>query len=248
MKRIIFVSLLLTLISCQKMIMKGVVNHYANTFKLHACAKDGKEVVYLPMVHISKPEFYDKVKHKLDSLRAEGYTVFYESIEADKDTDSLEKDMAIRKLRKIVGFYPDYSNKEIFKSLQIKGFVLQTKKNTGIIDTIDTRADLSLNKLIALYEKEKGTVTLSDYDLKAPLKEKYKAGKINQANSNFLIDSLRNDHLVKMVSESKAKKIAVIYGALHRLPLFVKLEKQDSLWHPVSVTELRNRSLQAVTQ
>ncbi|MFD2600453.1 hypothetical protein [Flavobacterium suzhouense] len=184
------------------------------------------------MVHISKPEFYVKVKYKLDSLRSEGYSVFYESIEADKEIDSLQKDLIYRKLRSITGFYPDYSNKKQFKVLQIKGFVQQSQSNTGIIDSLDVQADLPINKLIALYEKEKGEVLLSDYDLKTPLKDKYRT-KIDQQDYDFLIDTLRNRRLVEMVKESKAEKIAVIYGALHRLPLFTSLSKQDSLWHTV---------------
>lgn len=247
MKRIILVCFLLILVSC-KMVNKAIVNHYANSFRLYVYSNDDKEVVYLPMVHISKPEFYAKVKYKVDSLRSEGYTVFYESIAADKGLDSLQKDLAERKMRKIIGFYPDYSNEKQFRSLQIKGFIQQTKRNTGIVDTLDIRGDLAVNNLIALYEKEKGEVVLSEYDLKTPLKEKYEGGKVNRQNSDFLIDSLRNYNLVKMVNESKAKKIAVVYGKLHMYPLFLNLHKQDSLWHYVSIIELKNRRLQAVSQ
>lgn len=248
MKKIIIAGLFFTFISCQKKLVEGFVSHYTDSFKVHALAKGDREVVYLPMVHVGKPDFYAKVKHTLDSLRAGGYAVFYESIEADKEIDSLERDLVSRKLRRIIGIYPDYANKKLFKILDIKGFVIQTKSNIGIVDSLDIRADLSLNKLIASYEIERGEVTLSEYDLKTPLKNKYKVENLNQVDSDFLTDTIRNNYLVKLVNESEEERIAVIYGAAHMLPLFKGLQKQDSLWRTIPETELKNRRLQSITK
>jgi len=245
MKKTILIVLLLTLVSC-KMVNRMVINHYANTFKITRYTNGDKEIAYLPMVHLSKLEFYEKVKRSVDSLRALNYTVFYEGIAPNEATDSIAKAEMWKKLRKVVGFYPDYSNKELFKSLAIKGYVKQTLINTGVNGKTDVHADLPLNELIAAYEKGRGEIQLSEYDRQTPLNQKYKAGKINQENSDYLIQSLRNDHLAKMVIESKARKIAILYGKLHMYELAHRLKQSDSLWHYKSILETDTPEIKSV--
>ncbi len=235
-KKAVFGLLLLLIVSC-KLVNKLAINHHANTFKVVKYTNDKKIIAYLPMVHISKPEFYAKIKRSVDSLRLLDYAVFYESISPDKGLDSIQEIQLWKKFRKVTGFVPYYENHELFKSLNIKGFIKQSFENTGVDKTTDVRADLSLNELISLYEQEKGEIMLSDYDLQVPLSKKYKQGKINKENSHFLIDSLRNDNLFKTVSESKSKKIAIVYGKLHMYSLFRKLHENDSLWHYKSIWE-----------
>lgn len=240
----LFFGMLIIVVSC-KMVNKALINHTTNNFKINNYSNGDKEIAYLPMIHIAKPEFYDKVKFSVDSLRSVGYVVFFESIAPHKDIDSISIKELDMKLRKVVGFTPDYIGNEQFGSYNIKGFVSQTAKNTGVNLSIDVRADLPLDELIAQYEKEKGTILLSDYDLKTPLGKKYK-GKVDKENYNFLIDTLRNNYLFKTVSESKAKKIAIVYGKGHMYALFDNLEKQDSLWRYVPSWEIREAKLKAV--
>lgn len=245
MKKLLLLLGLLLVVSC-KMVNKAVINHLSKSFVIDSYSNGTKEVVYLPMVHLGKPEFYQKVKKSLDSLRSLDYVIYYESVAPEKNLDSLKKIEVWKKFRKVTGLYIDYSNKELFRSFDIEGYVMQSAENTGIDVNRDIHADVPLNKLIAIYEKEKGEILLSDYDIKTPLNEKYKTRKVNKQDRAFLIDSLRNRNLFKMVNESKAKKIAVVYGKLHKYPLFTKLKQQDSLWRIRPVWESRDAQKAAV--
>ena len=237
-KLLLLLSLLLIVISC-KMVNKAIINHHTNTFKIDIYTNGDKEVAYLPMVHLGKPEFYDKVKRSVDSLRSLDYAIYYESVSADESMDSLSKVETWKKFRKVTGFFPDFKNKKLYRSFDIKGFVMQSLENTGIDAARDVKADVSVNKLIAMYEKEKGAIVLSDYDLSVPLKEKYKPGKINNEDVYFLVDSLRNDNLASMIRDSKDQKIAVVYGKLHKYALLRKLRQKDSLWRYRPVWETK---------
>ena len=47
--------------------------------------KDDTKVFFVPMVHVNTPEFYEKRKTTIDSLRNEGYTIFYEGVRKKLD-------------------------------------------------------------------------------------------------------------------------------------------------------------------
>lgn len=246
MKKIIFIALLLTLVSC-KLVNRYAINRTADTFEISVLTNGDSEIVYLPMIHVSKPDFYAKIKRSVDSLRNLDYVIFYEGIDAEPSTSIEVHRVLWRKFRKVTGFFPGYGNEKLFKSLAINGFVTQNGENTGINVVTDVHADLTLNELIALYEKSKGEIVLSEYDLNTPLNERYKPVKINKENADFLIDGLRNDKIFKTVSESKSKKIAMVYGKSHIYQLMRNLKKQDSLWHYKPVWEIRKSTSKKVS-
>ena len=86
---------------------------------------NGRKVFILKMIHINKPEFYQKVKQTIDSLRADGYVVFYEGVGDAKNGDELYE----RKFRRITHYslmsYNDEANEVDNKKFGIKGYVYQ---------------------------------------------------------------------------------------------------------------------------
>lgn|GEM_PF-7074251 len=48
--------------------------------------KDDQKLFFVPMIHVNKPEFYEKRKSTIDSLRNEGYIFFYEGIQLELES------------------------------------------------------------------------------------------------------------------------------------------------------------------
>ncbi|WP_274474060.1 hypothetical protein [Mangrovimonas aestuarii] len=179
--------------------------------------KENKTLVMVPMVHLNRPEFYDDVRNKLDSLRNEGFTVFYEGVVHDTENYSPEQnDTILWKFRKLIGFsltthYNDTNNKSTPAYFKNDKYVMQTKKNIGISDQ-DLRVDLSKDTIIKMYERENGVIALTECDYNTPLMEKYEcesSGR-HQATQTF-----RNGYIVKSTVDSPMNKIALVYGQAH---------------------------------
>lgn len=200
----------------------------------HYYTNGDKQLVFIPMIHLNKPEFYDEVKQYVDSLRNDGYVFVYESVKPSKDLDSVQEDLIRRKFRRVVGFdltsYTDKDN-ENMKRYRVKGAVSQTMANTGLSREKDILGDIGADSLIRIYEKEKGQIVLSEYDLKTPLNKKYKGDKLPKSDKDYLILTVRNKVLSDKIAALQDKKIAVLYGALHRNGFSANLKKDDAKWY-----------------
>lgn len=239
-KTIFILSLILLACSCGKAITKMGINLHNGSTMVSRYTNGEKELLFFPMIHLNKPEVYQKIKTKVDSLRMAGYAIYYEGIDFKKKLDSLERDKMYRKFKTVTGVIPfdyyDKRNKQA-KSLAIKGYVMQSTDNVGINVKTDLRADLGLDSLIYLYEKEKGEIKLSECQLKMKLLEKYNCAKVDKNNSSFIIMTLRNRYLSHLATHSKDKKMLVLYGALHGVNLEQFLQQQDSAWKRVPTTK-----------
>lgn len=197
-------------------------------------------MAFLGIMHLNKPEYFQRVKKNVDSFRNAGYSIFYESVLTNPNLDSLSKLEVQRKFRKVSGFhlttYLDTLNKSV-SHFQIKNMVNQTKENTGINTKFDHRADLSLDSLVMLYERDKGKIHLDDCDFKTDLNSKYSCYKTDHNNLNYLILTLRDQHLAKEIINFKNDKILVIYGDRHEFGLKNRLMEIDSLWHYSKMTK-----------
>ncbi|WP_091096929.1 hypothetical protein [Paenimyroides marinum] len=230
MKQIIL--LLLFLISsnmkAQGMLTKFGINQANKSFVLGYYEKEGRELATIPMLHVNKPEFYEMTKRKIDSLRNDGFVVFYEGINSDV-TDSLQLDVLMRKFRQVTGFalmdYMDDEN-EAFKSLQQKKFVSQTDVDYGVNVDTDHHADLYLEQMIEIYEEHYGEIVLTDCDYKTGLGKKYKCAKIDENKEYYLLNGLRDAHVLDEIEKSTAKKIVLVYGRIHIMDLHSKIQKK----------------------
>lgn len=233
---IVVVSLL---ISCGKMVTGFIVNNYNGTFMVWHYTNGTKDVQFIPMSHMNKPEKFARIKQIADSLRSKGYVIYYESVSLESPNNKYHNDTIQRKFRKVVGIIPgDYSDKDndSYNSYAIKGFIMQTATNTGLDRTRDIHSDLSMDTLIQLYEKERGKIMLKDCDWSTPLSDKYNCQKLNINDQKFILLTLRNRYLAHFVTHSKDKKIVIMYGAEHHKNFEDDLKKIDSNWQMIHNT------------
>src|SRR5690606_31557792 len=154
------------IVNAQGMLTKFGIHAANKSFVIGYYVKGNREVATIPMLHVNKPGFYEMTKRKIDSLRHNGFVVFYEGINSDV-TDSLQLDILMRKFRQVTGFalmdYMDNEN-EAFKSLQKKKYVSQSDVDYGVNLDTDQHADMYLEQMIEVFEKRFGKIILTDCD------------------------------------------------------------------------------------
>ena len=237
MKKILaacLVSLLLQ--SCTRSLVALQGNIMNKNYQIVKLSNGDKTVAFVGVMHINKPEYYHKIKKDIDSLRAAGYFVMYEGVKPDSTLGKEQTELLHKKLRKITGFYLtsylDTLNQDMAR-FKVKGFINQSQEVTGIDQFTDIRADLTLDKLISVYEEKRGSIVLSKCDIETKLGEKYKCGEKNKENFNYLVLDLRNEYLADLVLTHQGKKIAILYGDKHKYGLLQNLKNHDPNWNLV---------------
>lgn len=196
--------LLLSTVSCS--LMRGT--RWKATHPLHNVQKlthptIGREVIFVPMQHMSSDEDYAETHRYLDSLKAKGYVTFFEGVVyapfhidttreinvvklvADLENgtapaDSMRMDTLLRKCRRVLGCWVGEGGYADPKNASLKGsaekrsrYVPQTNEALGLCTESDIWADYSLADLVEIYEKKYGKIELTDYDFETGLYEKY---------------------------------------------------------------------------
>lgn len=202
----------------KKQFAKTKIDRYTKFNVFNSCfAKDDKMIYFIPMVHVNKPEFYEKSKKTIDSLRNKGFVIYYEGIDVEMK-DEKESELYNRKFRNVTHEtllnYFDEKNEENLM-YQIEGYVYQNDVDYGLDVNIDVNCDLSMKDLVIKYEKEFGEIKLSDCDWNTAIGQKYKCSKKNKEGYNYIIKTIRNEHLFSQLKNSQEKKIAVVYGKVH---------------------------------
>lgn len=194
-----------------------------------------KTVKFLQMHHLGKPEFYENVKQLVDSLKKDGYVVYYETTQWDEIRDSVTHDHYLRKFRKMLGFYLDstgYAN--MFHDAGVfKKMISQPSYVELGLDANDMRADLPANRLIDIYEENYGVIQLEPGDLQMPLTGKNilpKSLRLPKDKVMSVVIDQRNKNLARTVQSSSANKILILYGAEHDKGSFEELAKLDESW------------------
>lgn len=210
--------------NAQGVLTKFGINQANKSFAISYYKNNERELAVVPMLHINRPEFYKITKSKIDSLRNNGYKVFYESIESNIN-DSIQLDIIMRKFRRITGFalldYMDTKNEE-FKFLQNQKFVSQNEVDYGVDYDIDYRADLNLEDLIYHYENKYGDIILNDCDYSTQFGKKYRCSNVESNNVYYILNTLRDSHVLNEIKQSDFKKIVLVYGRIHIMDLHSK--------------------------
>lgn len=176
---------------------------------------ENKRVVFLPMVHLGKKDYFKEAKAFVDSLRDSGYHVYHEGMYLREDITEEEKDVYLRKFRRELGFFPsdDYSDPRN-KSLPrcFKKYIGQSLENTGINPETDTNIDYEITELIDKYEDDRKEIKLDECDFKTAFNEKYKCSKgVNQ----ILYKEIRNNKIIDEILKSEHDKILLVFGKGH---------------------------------
>jgi hypothetical protein len=217
----------------------GVLDDSASLIKARSSEK---EIVFIPMHHIGKKQFYEDVKNEIDSLRNQGFVFYYEGVKL-KDNNSLQNDTLRRKVRKILGVdvsrgYIDTINNTLFgvKSKNVAKYKLvnQPKNDnsmSGLDTTKDRRVDVYLSDLLEAFEKKYGTLVLNDCDFNTEIGTKYSCSKYkNKEGRQFILSDYRNNYIANEIVADSHTKIALLYGAKHFEGIYEILQKQDPTW------------------
>ncbi|WLD24006.1 hypothetical protein NU10_01040 [Flavobacterium dauae] len=81
--------------------------------------------------------------------------------------------------------------------------------------------------MIEIYEEHYGKIALTDCDYKTRLGKKYKCSKIDENKEYYLLNGLRDAHVLDEIEKSTAKKIVLVYGRIHIMDLHSKIQKKD---------------------
>ena len=226
-KTVLFLSVafvLLSAVSCTR-VATVLTNKKDPLKKKTVWVKGDKEIVFIPMIHVAKAGYYEKVKDFLSQKRNEGYVVYYENLKNGGKT-SEERDTLTLKMRKIIGYHlcGAYTNKENKSTPRyLKKYVGQNMTNTGIDTLRDLRADITVRELIAKIESERGEkIELESCDFETPLNAPYKCSNYKQYYYRFT-RKYRDDYLSNLLLNTSDKKIVVIYGGDHKWGVYPSL-------------------------
>lgn len=178
-----------------------------------------KQIVFLPMQHVGRKEYYDDVKRKIDSLKSKDYVFFYEKI-IDDTKDTLD----LYKFRKIIHFgIPKNGYVNLLDSLYKSGTKFKytlinqpSIEDFGLTNKISFNVDMTIKTLINNVGKSKGIV-LEQCDFINSYTQNYKCTDkllTKEEWNKYLIDD-RNEFLLNEVKKSKFKKIVIIFGKAH---------------------------------
>ena len=107
---------------------------------------DGKKtVIFQSMAHIATDRFYEAVKNRIKEAKLAGYTLFYEWVRAWTPEN-------MKKFNEAMGIVFD---KSLYTNLS-KLYWLREQRNKeflGIVNNNDKNVDVSIDNLMALYEK-----------------------------------------------------------------------------------------------
>ncbi len=231
MKRSYFVSALLLLIvslsSCTTIMVTRMLN--SREARYIEYTNGTKTLRYIPMIHVSQPEFYQDVVSKIDSFQKEGYVLFYEEVSMKNEPDSM-----MQKFRKIMGFIPNKDGyKEKLKPLLERGYVVQNNDTfLRRTNAPDIRADVSVSDMITHFETLYGTIELTETDRTTPLKESVPSNYSKKQRNSLILD-YRNQVLSHMLDTTRFDKILLLYGALHEKGVFQEMKKKNPNWKEV---------------
>src|SRR5690554_4322441 len=218
MKKIILLFFAFTLTSCTCTMFR-VFNYQKSISKYKkVLVKDNREIIYLANAHLGSKKYFEEIEDFINQKRKEGYVIYYEGLTRENIENQALQDTLNLKFRKLLGYslkggYANEDNKSLPKCF--KKYVGQTKTNTGINETTDINVDLSLNKLLDLYEEKYGNIKLDECDFTTPLDQKYNCGHLN---AEFKVShEFRDEYLIDKLLNSDDNKIVLIYGKAHWL-------------------------------
>lgn len=220
-KILLFSFLTLLLISCKE--IRSLREMQRSTPEVYNIDYNDKELLFIPMHHLGKPEFYDSVKKLVIDKKNNGYTVFYELVKTDFEADSLKRIEIRMKARKLKGFSGTYRD----NSDSFEGYIQQPDYSELGIDSSDIWSDVNYLELINKWEELNGEIKLDSIDLNTPFDKPFDKG-VDYSNKDYnkVFIRYRNEHLLNKINESNSNKIVILYGFGH-LKDFQKLLKEN---------------------
>jgi hypothetical protein len=233
-KGIIYLSFLILLYPACKPITY-IKKMYAKEASFERWSNGDKTVVFIPMSHVSTPEFYADVKRIIDSMKHKNYTVYYEGTKKEKISDSTLNDRFERKLRKMLGFYMDSVG---YAAIFHKAGIFKTKIDQPAyhklgIDNYDHNVDVTINDIMEAYEKQYGEIKLEVADMQIPLRSSagYRNSmRLPRKKVENIVVGFRNTHLSTYIANSSDSNIVIVYGLAHLKGTYENLYHLNHNW------------------
>lgn len=215
--------------SCKGLIYDIIVGKpdIREEIKILKNTENNKTVVFFPMVHVGKKEYYENSNLIIDSLRSDGFTFYYESVDVDPTLDSLETVITRKKTRSILGHSLSINseNKSLPRFYSRKNFVMQDYNVMGLTQS-DTKLDMFQNQIIDSIENKYGEINLTDCDLQTPLNSEYKCKSDNSKFKFEFTNVYRDQYIWEELQKVEHNKIVLIYGKMHWYFLWPELNKE----------------------
>ncbi|MCB9335664.1 MAG: hypothetical protein H6586_05910 [Flavobacteriales bacterium] len=171
-----------------------------------------KEIYFIGTHHIGTENYYNNIKLALDSLRDQGFVLYYEGIKDDtKNLGVLKQRLILKKYFKITGDRK-YDFDKVSKNF--KGLMKQPNGELMGKDSLDINADVSITDIVEYYESKFGVIKVNSNEEIDIYKTK------NNVVSNF-----RNQNLFNHLVDSNYEKIMILYGENHKPYLVKRLKK-----------------------
>lgn len=220
-----------------------------NASRIHHLKNADRELIYIPMRHLGKRNYYDHIQHMVDSLQKVGFVVFYESIAYEVDS-AQQRDRYDRKFRKLVGHVVGSTKLYENSSDTTKVLMAPLYRNLGsrIIQQpaysffkVDyntaVAADIPKNVLLDEFEYSYGEIMLESCDWSTPLNEPYTCksvkSKFRTIFDREFIMKRRDENLAALVSDASQKKILIMFGAAHYKGFLKHLKERNPNWQSV---------------
>jgi len=215
-------------LSCKGLIYDVIVGRpdIKEDIKVLKDAKNNKTIVFFPMVHVAKEEYYKDARALIDSLRSEDFSFYYENVTVNPTLDSLETLISNRKTRSILGLNPilNNKNKSYPKYISKKNLVFQSYKVMGLTKS-DTKLDIYQNQIIDSIENKYGEINLTECDLQTPLFSEYKCKSDNSKFKFEFTNVYRDRYIWEELQKVEHNKIVMIYGEMHWYFLWPKFRE-----------------------
>lgn len=91
MKVHVFSFLIMTLTACST--LQTVKKMKSKGATVSEWSAGDKTVLFVPMIHMAKPDFYSSVKKIIESKKAEGFIVYYEGTKMKDIDDAIKKQL-----------------------------------------------------------------------------------------------------------------------------------------------------------
>ncbi len=197
--------------------------------------ESGKKVTFISMSHIETVRYYEEIKNYLDSLRNDGYAIFFEGITIGQvgptEADTVATKIMLRKFRRLTGKsivtneYRGFQSVANNKGEKPSQLVQQTSERIGLSVERDHLCDLTMQEMVEGYESKYGEILLTDCDWDTPHTAKYKCRTEQKLRLDYVELTLRDEYVAKMVAESEHQKIVIVYGDFHMYTMNTDLHR-----------------------
>lgn len=168
-----------------------------------------KEIVLIPLMPSNNKKVMEQIPAFVDSLRKEGYAIYYPSLQFNFKEDSLVVDSLQRKYRKVA--QSNYDMRYLYSMAYGAKFRANSTEKLGVNDSTDFLVDWYMNDLVRALEARAGKIVLDSCDWNTSLFDEYKCKKGREGAALAIELYMREEAMFHQVLTLPQKKAAVLF-------------------------------------